>query len=144
MIAHDGYFDNLSAVIDVCSLCSMLHAHVEALKLIIYFSGQSVPWDPRAIAYPLFLSTKVAVMYWSDPRSYIELVCLSCSLDFGFRGKCSSYRNSLCQSRLLTVTLQPCSFLFKAWVMILLGSSGFFTHASPSVDGHIIIHFGML
>ena len=32
--------------------------HVEALKLIIYCSGQSVLLDQRAIAYPLFLSQK--------------------------------------------------------------------------------------
>ena len=50
MIAHDEYFDDLSVVIDVCPL------YVEALKLIIYSSSQSVLRYQRAIAYPLFLN----------------------------------------------------------------------------------------
>ena len=73
-------------------------------------------------------------------------VCLSCSLDFGFMGQCSSYRNSFLQGRLLTVTPRPCSLLFNVKVMILVGSSGFFNHASTSVDWcylYIIIHYGM-
>ena len=40
-------------------LIVVCHAsHVKALKLIIYSSGQSVLWDQRAIAYPLFLIPK--------------------------------------------------------------------------------------
>ena len=43
----------------MCGPFAVCHMpHVEALKLIIYSSGQSVPWDQRAIAYPLFLNQK--------------------------------------------------------------------------------------
>ena len=63
-------------------VCHVLH--VEALKLIIYSNGQSVLWDQRAIAHPLFLNPKIAVMHWSDPKPYSELFVLLCSLDFGF------------------------------------------------------------
>ena len=66
-------------------VCHMSHA--EALKLIIYSIGQSLLWDQRAVAHPLFLNPKMPVMHWSDPKSYDELVCLSCSLDFDFRGQ---------------------------------------------------------
>ena len=47
--------------------------HVEALKLIVYSSGQSVQWDQRAIAYPLLLNLIKAVMHWSDPKSHNKL-----------------------------------------------------------------------
>ena len=36
MIAYYGSFDDVSAVIDVCPLCSVFVPHVETLKLIIY------------------------------------------------------------------------------------------------------------
>ena len=64
-------------------VCHMLH--VEALKLIIYSSSQSLLWAQRTVAYPLFLNSKIALMHWSDPKSYSELVCLPHSLEFGFR-----------------------------------------------------------
>ena len=69
--------------------------HVEVLKLMIYSSSQSVLWDQRAIAYPLFHNPKTAVMYWSDPKSYNKLVSLSHSQDLGFRGLWTGYGNSL-------------------------------------------------
>ena len=76
----------------------------------------------------------------------MNLVYLSHSLDFGFRGR-SGYRNSFCQSRLFTVTLQPCRLSLKCKVMFLAWSSVFFNHASTSVNGCylyiIIIHYGM-
>ena len=37
-------------------VCDVLH--VEALKLIIYSSGQSMLWDQRAIAYLLLFNPK--------------------------------------------------------------------------------------
>ena len=52
----------------------------------------------------------------------------------------------LLPKQVATVTLWPCSLLFNVQVMILVGSSGFFTCASTSVDGcylYIIIHYGM-
>ena len=58
--------------------------HVEALKLIIFSSGQSVLWDQRAITYPVFLSKKIVVMHWSDPMSYNEPFMLLHSLDVWF------------------------------------------------------------
>ena len=70
-----------------------------------------------------------------------------CSQDFGFRGQCSSYRNSFCQSRLLTVTLWLCSLPFNVQVIGCLGSSGLIKLSSMSVDGcylYIIIHYDML
>ena len=82
-IAHDGCFDDLSAVINMCSLYSMSAPCVKAWKLIIYSSGQLVLWDQRAIAYSLFLNPKIAVMHWSEPKSFNELVFLSYSLDLG-------------------------------------------------------------
>ena len=51
--------------------------HVEAMKLIIYSSGKSVLWDQRAITYSLLLNPKIAVMHWSDPKSYNEPFVLS-------------------------------------------------------------------
>ena len=104
-------------------------------------------WDQRGIVYPLFLNQKIDVMYWPEPKSCNKPFELLLSWDFGCRGQWSSYRNSFCQSRMLTVTLWTCSFLFNVQVMILVGSYGFFDHASTSVDGwylYIIIHYGML
>ena len=84
-------------------------------------------------------------MYWSEPKSYNKPFELMHSWDLGFRGQWSGYRNSFCQSRLLTVTLWPCSLMFNVQVMILAGSSGFFNSAYMSVDRcclYIIIHYG--
>ena len=115
--------------------------HVEALKLIIYSSGQSgMGWKGYC------LNQKIAAMHWSNPKSYNKRVCLWHSLDFGFRGQWSIYRNSFWQSRLLTMTIWPCSFSFNVQVMILMGSSEFFNCASASEDRcyfYIIIHYGM-
>ena len=51
-------FDDLSAVIDMCTFVVCCMPHDEALKLIVYCSGQSVLWNHRAIAYPLLLNPK--------------------------------------------------------------------------------------
>ena len=105
-----------------------------------------MPWDQRATACPLFLNPKIVVILWSEPKSYNRPFVLLHSWDFGFRGQWSSYKNSFCQSRLLTVTPWPCSLLFNAQVIILAGSSGFINLASTSVDGcylYLIIHYGM-
>ena len=78
--------------------------------------------------------------------SYNKPFVLLHSWNFGFRGQWSGYSNSFCQSRLLTVTLQACGLPFNAQVMIPVGSSGFFNHASMYVDGCylcIIIHYDM-
>ena len=85
-------------------------------------------------------------MHWSEPKSFNKPFELLHSQDFSFRGQWSGYRNSFCQSRLLTMTLQPFSLLFNVQVMILVWSFGLFSPVSMSVDGcylYIIIHYGM-
>ena len=86
MIAHYGCIEDGSAVIDACPLCSMLHAACLSFDIEHLFSGQSVLWDQEAIAYPLFLNQKIAVMHWSDPKSYNKPFVLLHSWDFGFKG----------------------------------------------------------
>ena len=145
-IAHYGCFEDISAVIDMCPFCSVSHAAYLSFKVDFLFSGLSVLWEQRTITCPLFFNQKIAVMHWSEPKSYNNPFVLLHSQDFGFRGYWSGYRNPFSQSRLLTVTLQPCSLLFNVQVMILAGSSRFFNLASTSVDGcylYIMIHYGM-
>ena len=117
------------AVIDGCPLCSLPHVTFwsVSLKLIIYSSGQSVLLDQRLLSIHCCSIRKIAVMHRSEPKSYNKPFVLHCSWDFGFRGQWSRsrYRNSFWQSRLLTMTLQPCSLLFNAQVMILQGVMGF-------------------
>ena len=69
MIAHDGCLDDLSAVIDAYPFVVCCTPHIEALKLMIHSSGQSVLQDQMAIFYPLFLNPKIAVIHWSDSKS---------------------------------------------------------------------------
>ena len=143
MIAHYGCFEDVSAVIDVCPICSVSCLSFEVDHL---FSGQSVLWNQRDCCLSIVSQLFLAVMHWSEPKSYNKSNELLHSQDFGFRGQRSSYRNSFCQSRLLTMTLQPFSFPFNVQIMILAGSYGFFNLASTSVDGcylYIIIHYGM-
>ena len=58
MGAHAGCFKILSAVIDCIPFVVCRVPHVEALKLIIYSSGQSILWNQRVNAYQFFLNTK--------------------------------------------------------------------------------------
>ena len=127
------------------SLCSMSHNTCWSFEVDHLFSGLSVLWDQGAIAYPLFPNQKIAVIHWSESKSYNKPVVLLHSQDFRFSGQWSHYINSFYHSRLLTATLQPCSFPFNVQVMILVGSSGFFNLASMSVDGCYlyIIHYCM-
>ena len=146
VIAYDWCFEDVSAVIDMCPFCSMSCATCWSFEVDHLFSGQSVLWNQRAIAYPLLLNQKIAAMHWSEPKSYNKPFVLLQYQNFDFRAQWSGYQNSFCQSRLLTATHQPCSLSLNVQVMILAGSSWFFNHASTSVDGcylYIIIHYGM-
>ena len=72
-------------------VCHMPHVEVliitcVSLKLLIYSSGQSVLWDQRAIVYPLLLNQQLAVIHWSEPKSYNKQFVLLHSKDFGIRG----------------------------------------------------------
>ena len=134
-------------------VCCMPHVEVliiicVSFKLIAYSSGQSVLWDQRAIAYPLCSSIQKYLSCTGQiPSLTMNHICLLHSLDFGFRGQWSGYRDSFWKVRLLTMTIQPCILSFNVQDMTLVGPSGFFKHASASVDGcclYIIIHYGML
>ena len=87
MIANYGCFEDVSAVIDVCPLCNVFQAACLSLEVGHLFGSQFVLWDQRAIACPLFLNQKIAVMHWSKPKSYNKPLVLLCSRDFGFRGQ---------------------------------------------------------
>ena len=92
MIAHDVCLNvEVQLLMHPFVLCCMPHVEVliitcVSLKLIIYLSGQSVLWDQRAIACPLLLNQKIAVMYQSEPESHNKLFVLLHSQDFGIRG----------------------------------------------------------
>ena len=59
-------------------VCHVLH--VLSFEVNHLYSGQSVLWDQRgATACPLFLNQKIAVMHWSEPKSYNKLFVLLCS-----------------------------------------------------------------
>ena len=89
MIAHYGYFEDVSAVIDTCPLCNVSHGVCFSLDVDQPFDSQSVVWDQRSycclfIINPLiFLLQKIAVMHWSEPTSYNKSFELLCSWDFG-------------------------------------------------------------
>ena len=87
VIAHYGWFEDVSAVFDVCLLCSVSHAACLNFEVDCLFSGQSVLWDERTTVCPLSLSQKIAVMHWSEPNSYNKPIVLLHSEDFGFRGQ---------------------------------------------------------
>ena len=87
MIAHHGYFKDVSVVIDAFPLCSLSHATFLRFEVDHLFSGQSVLWDKRANACPLFLNQKIVVMHWSEPKSYNKPFVLLYSHDFNFRGQ---------------------------------------------------------
>ena len=86
MIVHYGCFEDVSAVIDVCPLCSVSHAACLSFEVYHLYSGQSVLWDQRAIACPLFLNQEIAVMHWLEPKSYNKPFVLLHSQDFGLAG----------------------------------------------------------
>ena len=71
---------DLSVAIDVCPLCSM-----SCVTCWIFEVGCLFWWSICAVGSKgYWLSTvpppKIAVMHWSEPKSYNELVCLSHSL----------------------------------------------------------------
>ena len=102
MVAHYWCFGDVGAVIDVCLPCSVSGATCfKTLKLIVYlkviqyygikvdhlFSGQSAPCIKGATACPLFLTQKIGIMHWSEPKSYKRQFELLHSWHFGFRGQ---------------------------------------------------------
>ena len=64
-------------------VCHMLP--VQALKWIIHLVVNLCFGIKGATAYPLFLTQKIAVMHWSEPKSYNKPFELLCSHNFGFR-----------------------------------------------------------
>ena len=65
--------------------------HVSALKLIVYLVFTLCYGIKGATGSPLFPNQKIPVMHWSEPRSHNKPCELSCSRDFGFKGKSPSY-----------------------------------------------------
>ena len=86
MIAHDGCFEDVSAVIDTCPLCSVSCAECLSFEFDFLFSGHSVLWDQRAISCPLVLNQKIVVMHWSELKSYNKPFVFLHSWEFGCRG----------------------------------------------------------
>ena len=109
------------------------------MKLIVYLVVNLCCGIKRATACPLFLTQNIAVMHWSEPKSYNKLFELLHSQYFGFRGpmlqlqeillpKQVAYNNSLAlqppvpcaghdSCRVLWV-LQPCLPICR-WVLSL-------------------------
>ena len=92
MIAHYGCFEDVSAVIDVCPPCNVSHAACSSFEVDHLFSGHSVPWDQWVTVCllfltPLFLTQNIAVIHWSEPKSYNKPFELLHSQDFGFKGQ---------------------------------------------------------
>ena len=76
---------------DACSCCVLCAACLSS-EVDYLFSGQSVLWDQRVtlfiVAHSIvFLLRKIAVMHWSEPKSYNKSFELLYSQDFGFRGQ---------------------------------------------------------
>ena len=127
MMAHNGCFEDASAVIDTCSPCSVMHAACLSFEVYHVFSGQSVLWDQRVTARslfltPMFLTQKITVMHWSEPKSYNKPFELLCPRILALGASDLDIGTLSCQSRLLMVTLQPFSLLFNVQVMIPVGS----------------------
>ena len=89
MIVHYGFLkmkvQSLTCVLLV--LCCVLY--VFSFEVDHPFSGQSVLWDQRGYCSPLFLTPlifllrKIAVMNWSEPKSYNKPFELMHSWDSG-------------------------------------------------------------
>ena len=67
MTACYGCLEDVSAVIDMCPLFSGSHATCLRFEVYYLFSRQSVLWDQRAVACPLFSQSENS---WSEPKSY--------------------------------------------------------------------------
>ena len=69
MIAHYGCFEDVSAVLGSCPLCSVACVVCLSFEVDCLLSGQSVLWDQRAIACPLVPNQKTTIIHWSEPKS---------------------------------------------------------------------------
>ena len=83
-----GAFEDESAVIDMFPPCSVSHAACLSFEVDCLFSDQSVLWD-KVTAFIVsdsivFSLRKIAVMHWSEPKSYNKPFELLHSWDFGF------------------------------------------------------------
>ena len=92
MIACCGSFEDVSAVLDICPPCSVSHPACLIFEVDHLFSGQSMLWDQRVTGgslflTPLFLTQKIAVMHWSEPKSYNKPFVLWHNWDLGFKGQ---------------------------------------------------------
>ena len=87
MVAHDGCFEDLSAVIDVFPFVVFHVPHVEALKWIIYSAVNMCCGIKGLLLIYCFSIKKLPGIYWSEPKSYNKPFVLLCSRDFGFRGQ---------------------------------------------------------
>ena len=82
MIAHYGCFKDKSAVFDACPPCSVLHAACLGFKIDILLIGFICAMG----ALHCYLTQKITVMHWSEPKSYNKQFELLHSWDLGFRG----------------------------------------------------------
>ena len=92
MIAHNGCFEDESAVMDMCPPCSVFCAVCFSLEDDHLFSGHSVLWDQSDTAFIVshsivFSLRQIAIMHWSEPKSYSKPFELLHSQDFGLRGQ---------------------------------------------------------
>ena len=83
MIAQYGCFEDVCVIIDVCFLCKVSCIACLSFDIEHLFSSQSVLWDTRAIACPLLVNQKIAVMHWSELKPYNKPFVLLHSQDFG-------------------------------------------------------------
>ena len=79
--------EDVSTVIDACPPCSVLSAACLCFEVDHLFSGQSLLWDQRVTGCSLFLTQKIVVMHWSEPKSYNKLFELFHSCNFDIRGQ---------------------------------------------------------
>ena len=88
MIAHYGCSEDESAVIDVLPPCSVSCVACLSFEVDHLFSGQPVLWNQKVVAFIAFYSIvslrKIAVMHWSELKSYNKPFELLHSLDSGF------------------------------------------------------------
>ena len=72
---------------EVQSLTHVLLVVCLSFEADYLFSGQSVLWDQMVTACSLFLTQKIAVMHWSEPKPYKKPFELLCTQNFHFRGQ---------------------------------------------------------